>query len=120
MPERGTYTQLVSMFGAHIRGADSAFRVLRLIVGALVIQEMDGLPPTNERLQQRMTARGWWSKASFYRDLKLFRDAFPGEKPADVAQRFLPYVTIDLQAESENLLQVMDVPWGKVRRAGSE
>jgi len=92
--------------------------VLRLIVGALVVEEMDGKPPTNDRLQEVMTARGWWSMATFYRDLRVFREAFPGEKPAEVAQRFRPHVKIDLKAkDGENLISAMDVPWQKVRGA---
>ncbi len=115
MPARSVIAQLVSIFGADPRGFDAAGRVLRLIVGALVVEKLDGKPPTNDRLQEAMTARGWWSMATFYRDLRFFREAFPGEKPAEVALRFRPYVKIDLKAKNENLLAVMDVPWQKVR-----
>lgn len=116
MPVRSVFAHLVSIFGADPRGFDAAARVLRLVVGALVVEEMDGKPPTNERLQQAMTAKEWFSFATFYRDLRVFKEAFPGEKPTEVAQRFRPYVEIDLKAKNgENFLAVMDVPWQKVR-----
>ena len=88
-----------------------------MIVGALVVEEMDGKPPTNDRLQEAMTAKGMWSMATFYRDLRVFKEAFPGEKPTEVAQRFRSHVEIDLKAKKgENLLAVMDLPWEQVRR----
>ncbi len=118
MAGRSVIAHLVSIFGADPRGFDAAGRVLRLIVGALVVEELDGKPPTNDRLQEAMTARGWWSMATFYRDLRFFREAFVGEKPAEVAHRFRPHVEIDLKAKNgENFLAVMDVPWQKVRGA---
>jgi hypothetical protein len=108
---------LVSVFGPDIRGLDSAGRVLRLIVGALEVEKMDGEPPTNDRLQEAMTAKGWWSMATFYRDLRVFKRAFPGEKPTEVAQRFRPYVEIDLKdMKGGNFLNVMDLPWELVRK----
>jgi hypothetical protein len=117
MPERSVFAHLVSVFGADPRGFDAAARVLRLVVGALVVEEMDGKPPTNERLQQVMTAKGVWSMATFYRDLRVFKEAFPGEKPTEVAQRFRPHVQMDLKAKKgENLLAVMDLPWEQVRK----
>ena len=118
MPVRSVFAHLVSIFGADPRGFDAAGRVLRLIVGALVVEELDGKPPTNDRLQEAMTARGLWSMATFYRDLRVFREAFPGEKPAEVARRFRPHVEIDLNEKNEgNFVAVMDVPWQKVRGA---
>lgn len=118
MPVRSVFAHLVSIFGADPRGFDAAGRVLRLIVGALVVEELDGEAPTNDRLQEAMSARGWWSMATFYRDLRVFKEAFPGEKPTEVAQRVRPHVEIDLRAKhGENLVAVMDVPWEKVRGA---
>lgn len=115
MSERTVFAYLVSIFGADPWGFDAAARVLRLIVGALVVEEMDDKPPTNERLEQAMTAKGVWSMATFYRDLRVFRRAFPGEKPTEVAQRFRPHVAMDLKSKKgENLLAVMDVPWGQI------
>jgi hypothetical protein len=113
---RSVFAHLVSIFGPDPRGFDAAARVLRLIVGALVVEDMEGSPPTNERLQERMTAKGAQSMATFYRDLRVFKQAFPGEKPSEVAQRFRPYVEMDLKDKTGgNLLSVMDVPWDEVR-----
>ncbi|MGP8065035.1 MAG: hypothetical protein ACLP81_01470 [Acidimicrobiales bacterium] len=116
MPERTVFAHLVSVFGEDLRGFDSAARVLRLIVGALVVEKIYGEWPTNDRLQEVMTFRGWWSMATFYRDLRVFKRAFPGEKPAEVAQRFRPYVEIVMKKNDENLLNVMDLPWELVRK----
>jgi len=116
LPVRSVFAHLVSIFGPDPQGFDAAGRVLRIIVGALVVEELDGRPPTNDRLQEAMTARGLWSMATFYRDLRVFREVFPGEKPAEVALRFRPHVKIDLKAKhGENLIAAMDVPWQKVR-----
>jgi hypothetical protein len=116
LPERTVFAHLVSIFGPDPRGFDAAARVLRLVVGALVVEAMDGRSPTNERLQEAMTAKRTLSMATFYRDLRVFKEAFPGEKPTEVARRFRPHVRIDLKAtKGENLLAVMDVPWRSVR-----
>jgi hypothetical protein len=90
---------------------EDGYQVCRLITAYVLTEIATGKPAKTDTVRQFMKDYGGGSQATFYRDMRLFKQVFPKEKsPARLAHEIRRQRRVNLwEKRGENIARVMEV-----------